>query len=86
MGIIWDVLETVIQSGRQGAIISSITRKANLSHYVALEKCEDLVFAGLIESVQRERNRPFRITEKGLQFFEEFSRFKGIVESMNLRC
>ncbi|MFB5636459.1 MAG: transcriptional regulator, partial [Nitrosopumilus sp.] len=25
------------------------------------------------------------ITEKGLQFFQEFKRFQGLVESMNLR-
>ncbi|MGI0087594.1 MAG: hypothetical protein ACREBI_06500 [Nitrosotalea sp.] len=33
LGIISDVLSVIIDCGRHGAIISSISRKANLSHY-----------------------------------------------------
>ena len=46
---------------------------------------EKLVEAGLVESVKTDRNRVFQITEKGLQFFQEFKKFQGLVESMNLR-
>ena len=65
--------------------VSAISRKANLSHYAVLDKCEKLVEAGLVESVKNDRNRVYLITEKGLQFFQEFKRFQGLVESMNLR-
>ena len=85
MGIIGDILEVTVQGGREGTIVSTIARKANLSHYGVLEKCESLISAGLVESTKKDRNRIFRITEKGLQFFQEFKRFQGLLESMNLR-
>ena len=59
------------------SIVSAISRKANLSHYAVLDKCEKLVEAGLVESVKNDRNRVFLITEKGLQFFQEFQEISG---------
>jgi hypothetical protein len=43
MGIISDILRVTMDFGRQGAIISSIDRRANLSHYTAIEKCQKVV-------------------------------------------
>lgn len=85
MGIMGDILDVTMQGGRNGVIVSAISRRANLSHYAVLDKCEKLVSAGLVESVRSDRNRLFMITEKGLQFFQEFRRFQNLVESMNLR-
>jgi len=85
MGIIGDILDVTIQGGRKGVIVSTISRKANLSYYAVLDKCERLISAELVESTKNDRNRVFRITEKGLQFFQEFRRFQRLVESMNLR-
>ena len=85
MGIMGDILDVTMAGGRQGVIVSAISRKANLSHYAVLDKCEKLVTAGLVESLTNDRNRIFMITEKGLQFFQEFKRFQDLVESMSLR-
>ena len=85
MGIMGDILDVTMAGGRQGVIVSAISRKANLSHYAVLDKCEKLVTAGLVESLKNDRNRIFMITEKGLQFFQEFKRFQDLVESMSLR-
>ncbi len=85
MGILGDILDVTMEGGRGGVIISAISRKANLSHYAVLDKCEKLVEAGLVESIKNERNRLYMITEKGLNFFQEFRRFQDLVESMNLR-
>jgi predicted transcriptional regulator len=85
MGIMGDILDVTANGGRDGIIISAISRKANLSHYAVLDKCEKLVEAGLVESIKNDRNRIFQITEKGLGFFQEFKRFQLLVESMNLR-
>ena len=85
MGIMGDILDVTANGGREGIIVSAISRKANLSHYAVLDKCEKLVDAGLVESVKNDRNRVFQITEKGLGFFQEFKRFQSLVESMNLR-
>ncbi len=85
MAIIGDILDVTMQGGRKGVIVSSISRKANMSYYAVLDKCERLISAGLVESTKNDRNRVFRITEKGLQFFQEFRRFQSLVESMHLR-
>ena len=85
MGIMGDILDVTMEGGRNGVIVSAISRRANLSHYAVLDKCEKLVSAGLVESTKNDRNRVFMITEKGLQFFQEFRRFQNLVESMNLR-
>ncbi|ABK78495.1 hypothetical protein CENSYa_1886 [Cenarchaeum symbiosum A] len=85
MGIMGDILCVAMEGGRDGVIVSAISRKANLSHYAALDKCEKLVTAGLVDSVRRDRNRIYQITTKGLEFFKEFRRFQSLMESMNLR-
>ncbi len=85
MGIIADILGVTMDGGVQGVIVSAISRRANLSHYAVLEKCQKLIDAGLVESMKAERNRLFRITEKGIRFFQEFQRFQGVVQGLNLR-
>ncbi len=85
MGIMGDILDVTMDGGRNGVIVSAISRKANLSHYAVLDKCEKLVEAGLVDSVKNDRNRLFMMTEKGVRFFQEFRRFQSLVESMNLR-
>src|SRR5574340_295288 len=85
MGIIADILGVTMDGGVQGVIISAISRRANLSHYAVLEKCQKLIDAGLVESMKDDRNRLFKITEKGIKFFQEFQRFQGVVQKLNRR-
>jgi len=85
MGIISDILGVTMDGGTQGVIVSAISRRANLSHYAVLEKCQKLIDAGLVESMKDNRNRLFVITEKGIRFFQEFQRFQNIAQMMNLR-
>ena len=85
MGIMGDILDVTMDGGQRGVIVSAISRKANLSHYAVLDKCEKLINAGLMESARTDRNRLFMITEKGLGFIQEFQRFQSLIESMNLR-
>lgn len=85
MGMISDILCVTMDCGRQGEGISSIARKANLSHYTAIEKCQKLVDFGLLESVSNERNRIFIITEKGIKFFQEMQKFIEIAQAVKIR-
>ncbi len=85
MGMISEVLGVAMDCGKQGAIISSIARKANLSHYTAIEKCQKLVGFGLMESISDKRSRTFIITEKGIQFFQEMQQFIEIVQAIKIR-
>ncbi len=85
MGIISDILRVALDYGRQGTIISSISRRANLSHYTAIEKCQKLVDFGLMESTSDKRSRIFIITEKGMQFFQEMQKFIEIAQAVKIR-
>lgn len=85
MGIIADILGVTMDGGSQGVIVSAISRRANLSHYAVLDKCQKLIDAGLVDSMKDNRNRLFVITEKGIKFFQEFQKFQDLVQAMNLR-
>jgi predicted transcriptional regulator len=85
MGIIADILGVTMDGGTQGVIVSAISRRANLSHYAVLDKCQKLIEAGLVDSMKDNRNRLFVITEKGIKFFQEFQKFQSLVQAMNLR-
>jgi predicted transcriptional regulator len=85
MGIIADILGVTMDGGTQGVIVSAISRRANLSHYAVLDKCQKLIDAGLVDSMKDNRNRLFVITEKGIKFFQEFQKFQSLVQAMNLR-
>jgi len=71
--------------GRSGTIISSIARRANLSHYAAIEKCQKLTDVGLMESTSNDRSRNFVITEKGIQFFQQIREFLNIIQEIKIR-
>lgn len=86
IAIVGDILDVAADAGRDGAMVSSITRSANLSYYAALEKCDKLVEAGLVQLTRSGRNRIFMITEKGLAFVKELEKFQGMANSLNLRC
>ena len=71
--------------GIQGAIISSIARRANLSHYTAMEKCQKLIDFGLMESRTDKKSRSFVVTEKGIQFYHEMQKFLEIAQEIKIR-
>jgi predicted transcriptional regulator len=80
--MISDILRITVNCGKRGAKISAISRRANLSHYAAIEECQKLVAFGLMESVSDKRNHTFIITEKGIQFFQEMQKFMEISKKM----
>lgn len=79
------ILSVIMDYGRDGVIISSIGRKANMSHKAAIEKCQKLVSLGLIETINSRKNRTFFITEKGIQFFREIQKFRESVQEIRIR-
>lgn len=85
MGILSDILTVTREEGQNGIIISAISRKANLSHYAAVDKCNKLIEAELMKKTTDERNRLFILTEKGRLFFEELERFQNLMKSLKLK-
>lgn len=85
LGIVSEVLQVTMDCGIQGAIISSIARRANLSHYTAMEKCQKLIDFGLMESRTDKKSRSFVITERGIQFYQEMQKFLEIAQEIKIR-
>lgn len=85
LGMISEVLQITMDCGMQGAIISSIARRANLSHYTAMEKCQKLIEFGLMESRADKKSRSFVITEKGIKFHQEMQKFLEIAHEIKIR-
>jgi len=85
LGIISEVLQVTMDCGMQGAIISSIARRANLSHYTAMEKCQKLIDFGLMEFRIDKKSRSFVITEKGIQIYHEIQKFLEIAQEIKIR-
>jgi len=85
MHALGDILNVIMEGGREGVIVSVISRKAKLSHYATLEKCGKLIAAGLVETKKTVQTHVFTITEKGLIFVQEYRKFNDLIESVNLR-
>jgi predicted transcriptional regulator len=86
LGIVSEILQVTMDCGLQGAIISSIARRANLSHYTAMEKCQKLLDFGLMEARIEKKSRSFVITEKGIQFYHQMQKFLEIAQEIKIRC
>ena len=80
-----EILDVVKEIGMQGIIISAIARIVNLAHYSALEKCQKLVDAGLLEQIRTGKKRLFRISTKGIEYLVEYQRFQEITKKINLK-
>jgi predicted transcriptional regulator len=85
LGIISEILQITMDCGMQGAIISSIARRANLSHYTAMEKCQKLIDFELMRLRLDKKSRSFVITEKGIQFHHEIQKFLEIAQEIKIR-
>ena len=85
LAIMSEILQIIMDVGIEGAIGSEISRKANLSYYTTIEKCQKLISASLVESVRKEKNNAFVITTKGIEFFRELKKFEEITQEMHLR-
>ncbi|MDE1725328.1 MAG: transcriptional regulator [Thaumarchaeota archaeon] len=85
VGIIAEVLQITMEYGMEGTIISTIARRANLSHYTAMEKCQKLIDFGLMESREDKKSRYFVITEKGIKFYQEMQKFLQVVQEIKIR-
>ena len=85
LGMIADILQVAMEYGRQGTIITTIARRANLSHYTATDKCQKLIDFGLMELKTDKKSNFFIITEKGMQFYAELQRFTETVQAIRVR-
>jgi len=85
ISIISEILGATLDGGSGGSMISSISRRTNLSHNTLTENCQKLIEAGMVESTTDARNHIFVITEKGIRFFHEMEKFIEIAQLVKMR-
>ncbi|MEK6904385.1 MAG: archaellum operon transcriptional activator EarA family protein, partial [Nanoarchaeota archaeon] len=75
IGIIFDILTAIDKKG--GKIKPThLLYKANLSHQRMKKYITELLEKGLIEETSQNGNKVYSITEKGMQFINEYTRIK----------
>lgn len=85
IGIMHDILGIIVESGRDGVIISTISRLANVSYNSVNAKCKKLIDANLVKLVKDGKGSTFFITEHGVTFFEQLCRFTDMMRSASIR-
>jgi predicted transcriptional regulator len=85
LGIVKEILASIINHGKPGIIVSAISRIVNLSHYATVEKCRKLTDAGLIDLAHQEGRRVIVVTEKGIEFSQKIESFTEYIQQANLR-
>jgi len=85
IGIFSEILGATMDGGTSGAMISSISRRTNLSHYALTENCQKLINAGMVKSTNDARNHIFVVTEKGIEFFHEMQKFIEVAQLAQIR-
>jgi len=85
--IIADILSATkeYEYGEKGAGITSIIRKANLSHTRLTKILKDLVSSGLLEETIEGKVSKYRLSDKGEHFLMEYRRFEGFASYFGLR-
>ena len=77
-----DILET-LRKGR-GAKITHLIYQANLSNNSIKPYIDNLIKNGLIKEVHEKDKRFFVLSEKGMEFLQEFDKIKTFSESYGL--
>ncbi len=85
--IIADILSATreYEYDEQGAGVTTIIRKANLSHTRLIKMLRDLVSSGLLEQTTKGKVSKYRISIKGEHFLREYHRFEEFATSFGLR-
>ena len=85
--IVADVLSTTKDFGESedGVGVAMLLRKANLSYSRLVIMLKDLVDSGLLLELEQQRGNRYRISERGIQFLQAYSRFEEFAHAYGLR-
>ncbi|MEM4310855.1 MAG: DUF4364 family protein [Nitrososphaerales archaeon] len=84
--IIADILSVTKDYGEEeGVGITTILRKANLSYSRLMQILRDLIKAGLIIEIERDKGSKYMISDKGKKFLQAYIQFEDFAQSYGLR-
>ena len=81
--IIYDVLKS-IRDKHNKIILTHILSKANLSYNKLKEYLDDLIEQKLIEEYEYKKQKYFKLTERGENYYEKLREMKKFMESFEI--
>ena len=78
------VLDDTKNAGQNGITVTSLIRKANLSHSRLTTLTKNLTGSGLLNQIRFDGKNTFVITEKGFLFLEEYKKFNDFAMTFGL--
>jgi predicted transcriptional regulator len=85
--IIADLLKAAKDENQdgEGVGITTLIRKGNMPYSRLTKLVSELVGAGLLKQLEKDRTTKYVITENGLKFLEAYKNFEEFAESFGLR-
>jgi len=86
MKIIGDILSTTRDDlqDEDGATVTYLIRKANISHSRISRILKTLVSQGLLEKVDSEGSNKYKISQSGREFLQAYKTFSGFATNFGL--
>ncbi len=86
MKIIGDILSTTRDDlqDEDGATITYLIRKANISHSRISRILKTLVSQGLLEKVDNQSSNKYKISQSGREFLQAYNTFTGFADNFGL--
>ena len=86
MKIIGDILSTTCDNlqDEDGATVTYLIRKANVSHSRISRMLKILVSQGLLEKVNEQGSNKYKISQTGREFLQAYNTFSGFATNFGL--
>ena len=82
--ILCELLEETQNSGQCGIQITSLCQKGNLAHGRLRTFLSKLTSSGLVNQIKFDGKNTFVITEKGILFLKEYTKFTRLAEAFGM--
>ena len=83
--VIADLLRAVRDDTEEGAKVTVLLRKANMSYSRMIELTEQLVESGLLVKIPIERGSLYKLSAKGREFLSSMETFEEYAEAFGLK-
>ena len=84
--ILCELLTETQNSGQYGIQITSLCQKGNLAHGRLRIFLSKLTSSGLVNQIKFDGKNTFVITEKGILFLEEYTKFTRLAEAFGMEA
>jgi predicted transcriptional regulator len=83
--VIADLLRAVRDDSAEGAKVTVLLRKANMSYSRMIDLTEQLVENGLLVKIPVERGSLYKLSDKGQEFLSSMETFEQYAEAFGLK-